>query len=127
MAAPETLVTDTGAALVTGTGAVLVTEGSVGPADPSYDLLGAIDTLFPGIVVQRELVDAAAAQYAAKGFQPLAAADVPAILAAAATTDVVSLAIPSASNDSPATPHARAVLEVWRQDDNAERRHSRLG
>lgn len=56
-------------------------------ASPTYDLAGAVDTLFPGLVVQRQLLDAAAARYAAKGFQPLDATDVTGILAAANTLD----------------------------------------
>lgn len=56
-------------------------------ADPDYDLAGAITRLAPGFVVQRKLVDAAAAAYAAKGYQPLTAADVPGILTAANALD----------------------------------------
>ncbi len=76
-------------------------------ADPRYDLAGALAQLMPGLVVQRELLDAAAARYAAIGFRPLSSADVAPILAAVNTTDLVTLAIPSASSDSKAT--ARAV------------------
>lgn len=72
-------------------------------ADPRYDLGGALGALMPGLVVQRELLDAAAARYAAIGFRPLSAADVAPILAAVNTTDVVTLATPAASSDSPAT------------------------
>lgn len=52
-------------------------------ADPRYDLAGALTTLVPGLVLQRQLLDAAAAQYAANGFTPILASQVPAILAAA--------------------------------------------
>jgi hypothetical protein len=75
-------------------------------ADPRYDLSGALAALMPGLVVQRELIDAAAARYAANGFAPLGGADVAPILAAVNTTDVVVLAIPSASSDSKATTRA---------------------
>lgn len=57
-------------------------------ADPAYDLRAAIDVLMPGIVVQRNLLDAAAARYAAKGYVPLAAADVAGILSAANSLDL---------------------------------------
>ncbi len=56
-------------------------------ADPNYDLQGAIDVLFPGVTLQRQLLDAAAQRYAANGFAPLASADVAPILAAANTLD----------------------------------------
>lgn len=75
-------------------------------ADPRYDLAGALAQLMPGLVVQRELLDAAAARYAAKGFLPLGSTDVPLILAAVNTTDVVVLATPAASIDSKATTRA---------------------
>lgn len=39
--------------------------------DPSYDLIAAIDTLAPGIVLQRATLDGVAAAWAANGFQPL--------------------------------------------------------
>lgn len=52
----------------------------------TYDLIGALDTLFPGLVVQDNLIDAAAARYAAKG-APLDGTDVPAILSAANALD----------------------------------------
>lgn len=58
-----------------------------GTADPSYDIPGALDVLMPGIVVQRALIDAAASQYAANGYTPLLASQVPAILTAAAVLD----------------------------------------
>lgn len=51
-----------------------------------YDILAAIDTLFPGLVVQDNLIDAATARYAAKG-APLDSTDVPGILAAANLLD----------------------------------------
>lgn len=62
----------------------------------NYDLMAAIDILFPGVVVQRNLIDAAQAALIAKG-SPLASTDVTAILVAAnvlgvsydATTDAV--------------------------------------
>ncbi len=41
--------------------------------DPTYDLQGALETLAPGYVIQREMLDLAAAQYAANGFAPLTA------------------------------------------------------
>ncbi len=72
-------------------------------ASGTYDLQGALTALVPGLVIQRELVDAAAARYAAKGFVALTSADVSTILGAVNTTDVVKLAIPVASSDSPAT------------------------
>lgn len=56
-------------------------------ADPRYDLLGALTALMPGVVIQRQLLDAAAAQYAANGFTPLLASQVPAMLAAANLLD----------------------------------------
>lgn len=56
-------------------------------ADPRYDLAGALQTLLPGIVVQRQLLDAAAAQYQANGFTPLTAAQALACLTAANALD----------------------------------------
>lgn len=56
-------------------------------ADPAYDLIAAIDTLMPGVVLQKPLLDAAAAQYQANGLTPITAGQVPAILAAANTLD----------------------------------------
>lgn len=60
-------------------------------AAATYDLQGAIDTLFPGAVLQRQLMDAAAARYAAKG-APLDSSDVAAILAAANGLDLSTVA-----------------------------------
>lgn len=48
--------------------------------DPSYDLQGAITNLAAGLVLQRELLEAAAIQYAANNFTPLTAAQISAIL-----------------------------------------------
>lgn len=56
-------------------------------ADPRYDLQGALTVLMPGVVIQRQLLDAAAAQYAANGFTPITAGQVTAILAAANLLD----------------------------------------
>jgi hypothetical protein len=53
---------------------------------PNYDLLGAIDRLFPGVVVQRNLVDAANNRLLVKG-AALDSSDVAAILAAANALD----------------------------------------
>lgn len=72
-------------------------------ASASYDLGGALAQLMPGLVVQRELLDAAAARYAAVGFRALAAGDVAPILAAVNSTDIVTLALPVACADSPPT------------------------
>ena len=47
--------------------------------DPNYDLLGAIDTLAPGIVCQRATLDGVAAAYAANGYRPLTQAQVIAV------------------------------------------------
>lgn len=52
----------------------------------AYDLLGAIDTLFPGVVVQNNLIDAAFARFQAKG-APLDSSDVTGILTAANSLD----------------------------------------
>lgn len=41
--------------------------------DPNYDVAGAFAELAPGYVIQREMLDAAEAQYAANGFTPLTA------------------------------------------------------
>ncbi len=48
----------------------------------SYDVQGAVDTLFPGIVIQITLRQAAEARWIAKG-APLTSSDVAGILAAA--------------------------------------------
>lgn len=61
-----------------------------GAPDPAYDIQGAVETLIPGVVMQRSLLDAAGQQYAAKGYAPLAAADVPTILANANNLDLAS-------------------------------------
>jgi hypothetical protein len=55
--------------------------------DPKYDLRAALDTLLPGVNVQRQLMDAAAQQYAAGGYVPLTAATALACLAIANTLD----------------------------------------
>jgi hypothetical protein len=55
-------------------------------ANPNYDLQGALEILLPGVVMQRAVLDAGAAAYAAKNYQPLDATDVPGILAAAGVT-----------------------------------------
>ena len=55
--------------------------------DPTYDLQSALDTLMPGVVLQRSLLDAAAARYQAKGFVRLTQSDVTTILAATNTLD----------------------------------------
>ncbi len=51
-----------------------------GAPDPSYDLLAVLDEFAPGVVAQRETLDAMAAQYAANGFKPLTQAQVLAIV-----------------------------------------------
>lgn len=48
-----------------------------------YDIRAAIDTLFPGIVVERPLMDAAYAAWVSGGNVPLTASNVTAILTAA--------------------------------------------
>ena len=47
--------------------------------DPNYDLVAAIDTLAPGIVLQRDILDGCAAAYAAGGYRPLTAAQIVAV------------------------------------------------
>jgi hypothetical protein len=47
--------------------------------DPTYDLVAAIDTLAPGVVLQRADLDGVASAYAAGGFSPLTAAQVIAV------------------------------------------------
>src|SRR6185436_15939430 len=49
---------------------------------PDYDVQGAVDILFPGLVIQRSLRDAAEQYYILVG-RPLVPEDVPAILALA--------------------------------------------
>lgn len=71
--------------------------------DPSYDLAGALEALTPGLRLSRELVDAGAARYAAKGFAPLVAADIAGILAAANTLDLPKTARPADNGDPDTT------------------------
>ncbi len=47
--------------------------------DPQYDVLGAFDMWAQGVVLQRPILDALEAQYAANGFTPLTEAQVIAI------------------------------------------------
>lgn len=68
-----------------------------------YDILAAIDTLFPGIVVQGPLVQAAHNRYIAKG-SPLASSDVVGILTAANViidAQVVADYVPTTEPDYP--------------------------
>lgn len=52
--------------------------------DPAYDIAGELQRLAPGYVMQREMIDAAAVQYAANGYTPLTAAQAQAICLAQA-------------------------------------------
>jgi hypothetical protein len=58
-------------------------------ANPNYDLPGAIETLAPGVVVQREMVDAVDIAYAANGYQALTSAQVIAALQTPPPSDTV--------------------------------------
>lgn len=71
----------------------------------TYDLLGAIDSLFPGIVVQETLIQAAETRWLAKG-APLASNDVAGILAAANVLNAaqaVASYVPSLQPNYPGT------------------------
>ncbi len=59
-----------------------VTRDVVPPPDPDYDVQGAVDVLFQGLVIQRTLREGAEDYYVSVG-RPLADGDIPAILAAA--------------------------------------------
>lgn len=96
--------------------------------DPTYDLGGALTNLAPGIVVQKNLIDAGYAAYANKGFVPLAASDVPGILAAAnglvpvstvlyaTTEDAYPLALPPYPIGLPRFPDSNPdPLDQWVQ------------
>lgn len=56
-------------------------------APPNYDILSAIDLLFPGVVVQRNLIDAAMITVQINGGKALSESDVSAVLALANTLD----------------------------------------
>lgn len=71
--------------------------------DPAYDLAGALQALLPGVVVQRSLVDAAAAQYAANGYTPLTQAQALACLTAANALDQPDMAVAGPAFDDPTT------------------------
>lgn len=77
--------------------------------DPKYDLQGALETLSPGIVIQRNLLDAAAARYAAKGFVPLVASDIAGILTAANALDLTTVT----ARYAPTTQAAYSGLPVY--------------
>jgi hypothetical protein len=49
-------------------------------ADPEYDLIGVFDTLAPGIILQREILDAVYVAYAANGYKALSSPQVIAAL-----------------------------------------------
>lgn len=53
----------------------------------SYDLAAALDVLMPGVVIQRNLMDAASNAWTAKNFLPLQPSDVLGILSAANALD----------------------------------------
>lgn len=72
-------------------------------ADPTYDLQSALAILAPGVVIQRQLLDAAAAHYAANGFTPITSGQVVAILAAANTLDTTGAAYAPTVNGTYAT------------------------
>lgn len=66
--------------------------------DPKYDLAGALSNLLPGIVVQRQLLDAAAAAYAENGYQPLTEAEAVACMTAANELDLPDMATTPLTN-----------------------------
>lgn len=74
--------------------------------DYNYDIQAAVDILFPGIVDQRTLIDAAYNYWVNVGYRPLVAGDVTAILAAAnalnATTELADY-VPSTQPNYPTT------------------------
>lgn len=47
--------------------------------DPAYDLVAAIETAAPGVVLQRAIVDGCAAAYALGGYVPLTTAQIIAV------------------------------------------------
>jgi len=69
----------------------------------TYDLLGAIDSLFPGIVVQGTLISAAETRWLAKG-APLTSADVTGILAAANVLNAATVEATFAPTTQPNYP-----------------------
>lgn len=73
----------------------------------NYDLLSAIDLLFPGVVVQRNLIDAARARLVAKN-APLASSDVTGILAATPNYDSV-VATPASLYPTPNAVYPTAL------------------
>jgi hypothetical protein len=71
----------------------------------TYDLLGAIDSLFPGIVVQETLIQAAETYWLAKG-SPLDSSDVTAILTASNVLNAAQVEadyVPSTQPNYPTT------------------------
>lgn len=78
--------------------------------DPNYDLVGALEAPALGYVIQREQLDAAAAQYAANGYTPLTSAQTAAILLQQAQAietvfddDVLGVIIPPNADPYPDT------------------------
>jgi len=71
-------------------------------ANPSYDILGAVTLLLPGVIVQQCMLDAANEIYTLTGFRPLTATQVPAILQRAAQLDTAA----------PAAKYAPDVISV---------------
>jgi hypothetical protein len=90
----------------------------------AYDLLSAIDILFPGLVVQRSLWDAAEARFVSKG-SPLDSTDVTPILAVVNTFDqdgagympsgpgVYPLALPTYPTSMPRFPDSNPPPDGW--------------
>lgn len=66
--------------------------------DPSYDPIAAIDLYAPGVILQRAIQDAVAAQYVANGYTPVTQAQV---LAIVGTLPVAPTALPRFADSNP--------------------------
>lgn len=83
--------------------------------DPNYDLQGALETLAPGYVMQPEMIDAAASQYAANNYTPLTAAQAQAICLAQARiiqAEIVRLLPPGADPYPDELPPAQVDMNL---------------